>query len=288
MKIGMIGAGKVGFSLGKFFAQGGVPVTGYYSRTPESAKEAAAFTDSQYYSDLKKLIEDSDAIFITVPDQAIQTVYQQVRQFDVQDKFLCHCSGALSASDAFPGIEDSGARGVSIHPLFPVSSKYASYRELPDAFFCLEGDETAVSLLRPLLEGLGARVQRIAPSDKVRYHAGCVMASNFVCALSQVSIELLASCGFTPDSARQALAPLMRSNLEHVLENGAVAALTGPVERCDTATVEKHLQCLTAPEEQALYRLLSGKLVEMAKEKHPDMDYSALTALIEEKGNEKR
>lgn len=41
MKIGFIGAGKVGFSLGKFFVQGGVPVTGYYSRRRDSAEEAA-------------------------------------------------------------------------------------------------------------------------------------------------------------------------------------------------------------------------------------------------------
>lgn len=34
MKIGFIGAGKVGFSLGMFFVQGGISVTGYYSRHP--------------------------------------------------------------------------------------------------------------------------------------------------------------------------------------------------------------------------------------------------------------
>ena len=43
MKIGFIGAGKVGFSLGQFFVQGGLPVTGYYSRHRGSAQEAAAF-----------------------------------------------------------------------------------------------------------------------------------------------------------------------------------------------------------------------------------------------------
>ena len=49
MKIGFIGAGKVGFSLGRFFVQGGIPVTGYYSRHRESAVEAAAFTGTEQY-----------------------------------------------------------------------------------------------------------------------------------------------------------------------------------------------------------------------------------------------
>ena len=42
MKTGFIGAGKVGFSLGKMFAESGLPLTGYYSRQREAAQEAAA------------------------------------------------------------------------------------------------------------------------------------------------------------------------------------------------------------------------------------------------------
>ena len=39
MKVGFIGAGKVGFSLGKYFKTHGVSVVGYYSKTPESANQ---------------------------------------------------------------------------------------------------------------------------------------------------------------------------------------------------------------------------------------------------------
>ncbi|MFQ9126724.1 MAG: hypothetical protein ACLR4Z_07955 [Butyricicoccaceae bacterium] len=38
MKTGFIGAGKVGFSLGKMFAESGLPLTGYYSRQREAAR----------------------------------------------------------------------------------------------------------------------------------------------------------------------------------------------------------------------------------------------------------
>ena len=280
MKIGVIGAGKVGFSLGKFFEQEGVRLSGYYSRNPESAKEAAAFTNSRYYSDLGELVQDSDAIFITVPDGVIQSVYRKILTFQIQGKYLCHCSGALTAENAFPAIRASGAYGVSVHPLFPISSKYASYRELRNAFFCLEGAEKAVSVFRTLLENLGVPVRILSPEAKVRYHAGCVTASNFVCALAQESIELLTGCGFTEEEARCAIAPLMRSNLEHLLEVGPIAALTGPVERNDTATIHRHLENLETPEQQLLYRQLSQKLVKMARQKHPEQDYEQMSALL--------
>jgi predicted short-subunit dehydrogenase-like oxidoreductase (DUF2520 family) len=281
MKIGIIGAGKVGFTLGKFLSQSDNRIIGYYSRDPEHAQEAAAFTTSKSYRDPKELIFESDAIFLTVPDQAIQAVYQQIRQFEIQDKYICHCSGALSSADAFPGIADTGAFGISIHPLFPISDKFTAYRELSGAFFCLEGDEKAVSVFGPILEQLGGKVQRISPEAKARYHAGCVMASNLVCGLAQMSIETLATCGFTAATAQQALAPLLRSNMAHLLESDPITALTGPVERGDTETLKKHLTQLYNPQTRAIYCLLSQKLAEMAQRKHPDLEISSMTEVLQ-------
>ena len=159
MNIGIVGAGKVGFSFGRLLAEKGVRISGYYSRNSDSAREAAEFTNSGHYTDLGKLIEDSDAIFITVPDNAITEVYRQVAEFEIQDKYICHCSGACTAEEAFPGIHAQGAYAISIHLLFPISSKYNCWRELAGAFFCVEGDAQAVGVFVPLLRGLGLQVQ---------------------------------------------------------------------------------------------------------------------------------
>ena len=50
MKFGFIGAGKVGFSLGKYFAVNGHTVTGYFSEFYEDAVEASRFTKSTSYN----------------------------------------------------------------------------------------------------------------------------------------------------------------------------------------------------------------------------------------------
>ncbi len=72
MRIGFIGAGRVGFTLGKYMKEHGAEVTGYYSRTSEHAEEAARFTDTEVYDDPDKLIKDSDYIYLTVSDNAIE------------------------------------------------------------------------------------------------------------------------------------------------------------------------------------------------------------------------
>lgn len=280
MKIGFIGAGKVGFSLGKFLARGHVQLTGYYSRRPESAREAASFTGARAYESTEELIRDSDAIFLTVPDGAISSVYQSLEKSLISEKILCHCSGSLSVSEAFPAIAQYGAYGYSIHPLFPVSSKLTSYRELSGAFFCIEGSGPHLGQWQELLQSLGAAVQIISGEDKIRYHAACAISSNLICGLVQESLELLETCGFSRSMALQAITPLLRSNLEHIVQSGPVAALTGPVERCDTKTVEKHLSCFSSEEERELYRWVSRKLVQLAAQKNPGRDYRALEDLL--------
>ena len=66
--IGIIGAGKVGTTMGKYFVTHGEEVSGFYSRTVNSAKEAAKFCNTKYFSELDSLIEVSDTLFITVTD----------------------------------------------------------------------------------------------------------------------------------------------------------------------------------------------------------------------------
>ena len=280
MKIGFIGAGKVGFSLGKFFTAGGITVTGYFSRHRESAVEAAAFTNTKSYESLATIVKESDALFLTVPDGEITSVYEKLRTCGISGKQICHTSGALSAGEAFPRIQEYGAYGYSIHPLFPVSSKKKSWQELGDAFFCLEGNGPHLSEWKNRLTRLGVKTHIITGSDKVRYHAACAIASNLMCALAQESVELLECCGFSEKNAIQALAPLMKSNLSHIIKDGPVAALTGAAERCDTSTVKKHLDNLQSDEEKSGYISLTLKLAEMAKKKHPDRDYRALEDLL--------
>ena len=282
MKIGFIGAGKVGFSLGMFFVQGGISVTGYYSRHPGSAREAAQMTGTKQYESLEALVRASDALFLTVSDGAISSVFQQLREFDLAGKQICHCSGAMTAREAFPGVEHTGADHYSIHPLFPISDKYAAWRELPGAFFCLEGHGSHLTWWADTLGTLGATVRVIPSQGKVTYHAACAMASNLVCALVKESVDLLAGCGFSQEEALTALAPLMKANLDHLVQDGPQKALTGPVERGDTTTVAKHLACLPQGDGQQLYRVASRRLIRLAEEKHPDVDYRPMKELLKE------
>jgi len=280
MRIGFIGAGKVGFSLGKYLSVNGMTLSGYFSRSRSSAEEAAGFTDSAVFDSPCELLAESDVIFITVPDGTISSVFSQLKGCGISGKTICHCSGAMTANEAFGELSSLGAYGCSIHPLFPVSSRYESYKELKDAFFCLEGDTEAVETWKELFTGFGNPVRVISGDTKKEYHAACAISSNLVCALAAESIGLMEKCGFSEEEALAALSPLAVANIKKVFSAGPVNALTGPVERCDISTVKKHLDCLPEGPGKEMYRAVSLRLTDTAAKKHPDTDYSEMRAVL--------
>lgn len=276
MRIGIIGAGKVGVTLGKYLTDTGITVCGFYSRTKTSAAQAADFVKTKLYEELEDLIRASDTLFITVPDGEIGSVWDCIAEYDLTDKIICHFSGSLS-SNVFSGIEHTGAAGVSIHPMYAFSDKFTSYQQFHTACLVIEGDLEAVQPMRTLFaEELGHAVQQIRTEDKVKYHAAAAMASNDMIALLEISMRLLAECGFSDEDSLALLRPLIRNNVESMLEKGAVKALTGPVERGDIETVRKHLDALRGGPAETVYRDLGNVLTDLAKQKHPEWDDRAM------------
>ncbi len=122
-----------------------------------------------------------------------------------------HSRGSLSGPHA------EGAYGISIHPLFPISSKYNCWRELAGAFFCVEGDTQAVEVFVPLLRELRLQVQPISAERKTQYH----LSVRWRATLSVHSCSEAWSCwraAASPKRTQHALAPLMRSNLAHGID----------------------------------------------------------------------
>ncbi|MCD7922195.1 MAG: DUF2520 domain-containing protein [Clostridiales bacterium] len=278
MNIGFIGAGKVGFSMGKYLTGRGKCVTGYYSRSPQSSLEAAAFTQTRQYTDIESLVRDSDMIFLTVSDGAISSVWEQVKLLPIQNKMILHCSGSLSSA-IFSDIGRTRACGYSIHPLLAVNDRYTSWEKLGTAFFTLEGDDRYLCFLKEMFEQFGNTVEVISAENKIRYHAAAAVASNLYVGLVDLSEDLLCSCGFSSENAHAALAPLILGNAQNIADAGVVRALTGPIERNDAATVSAHLSALSG-EAKEIYRLLSKQVVKVAQEKHPERDFDKLEGVL--------
>ena len=289
MKIGFIGAGKMGFTLGKHLrlyedslldnGKNLYSIVGYYSQNIKSAMEAAKFTDTNYYESLEELVKNCDALILTVPDGQIEIVAGKLQALGrlMDGKIICHTSGALS-SQVFSGMDS--CYGYSIHPIYSVSSKTESYINFKESFITIEGHKKYLEWFSMLFTNIGHSVKIISSDDKVKYHSSAVFASNLVIGLYKMATELLCQCGFSENEADEALKPLFKNNSLKLINSSPKEALTGPVERCDITTIKKHLQALDFDYE-TVYRLLSLKLVDIAST-DKDLDYDNLKLILKE------
>lgn len=302
MNLGIIGAGRVGLSIGKYFSGcDSVTLTGYYSKTQKSAEEGAAFTGSSVFTSLRDIFEASDTLLIATPDDEIRLVWDCIVEecccstvlYD--NKRICHCSGSLSSAvfskNRLPVHGDKPGTGMgnadisvcSMHPMYAFHHKYKSYQQLNQVFFTLEGDEPAVAAFCRVLSQMGNHYGVIASENKIKYHCAASMASNLVIGLLSKSITLLTDCGFEGQAVYEMLEPLVTGNIENVFSaaGGVEKALTGPIERGDTRTVKKHLSVLDG-EAKSLYQLLGKELADISARRHPDRDYGELLQLFDD------
>lgn len=286
MELGIVGAGKVGCSIGRYLKEQGISVAGYCSKTKESVDFAATFTDTAAFYSLGELAAQSEILFITTPDDTIKEVWKRIKKESIQNKIICHFSGSLSSA-VFSNRKETGAFACSIHPMYAFSSKTTSYKQLNQVIFTMEGDPEALSAIKPLFEKAGNKVCVIDSDKKGRYHAAASMVSNMMIGLYQMGLTMLTDCGFSSEDAAELIAPLVRGNMESLLVSSPEQALTGPIERGDVETVVRHLSLLSE-EEKDVYVRLGQVLVEIASQKNPERNYRKMEKIFAKKEEEMR
>ncbi len=127
-------------SLAYYFRSKGVNVIGFSSRSNNTE-------DFELYS-REKLINNSDIIFITTNDDNIQTVWNKIKDMNLKEKIICHCSGSVS-SEIFKGADSENV--CSVHPMLAFNSKHTSLNAISNAFFTVEGGGKAVDTVSEIL-----------------------------------------------------------------------------------------------------------------------------------------
>ena len=145
----------------------------------------------------------------------------------------------------------------------------------------MEGQDLAVHKMKELFGGmLHHKIFIINSCDKVKYHAAAAFASNYVTGILHIATGLLQECGFEESDALKLLAPVVKGNINSVLERGTVNALTGPAERNDISTVQGHLDVLGDKDICRIYKDIGKVLVSIAEEKNPGTDYAGLKDML--------
>lgn len=274
IKIGFIGPGKVGVSLGRYFTHKGLILSGFYGNNSKTTTDAAEITKSKFYDNIQDIIKDSDILFITTPDDIISIIDKELSKFDLKNKSICHASGSLK-SNVLCNAKQSGALVYSIHPIYAFSNKNTDLKDMETIYFSIEGDYFDVenSLLGQVIKIVGNKYfLRDAESSSI-YHLANVFVSNLTLSLLDIGTSYLKKLGLEEKEALQAIKPLVQGNIESIVKKGFVNSLTGPVLRGDITTIEKHLSVLEKKDE-ALYKSLSLNLLNLVAKREKNTGLS--------------
>ncbi|MEW6162368.1 MAG: DUF2520 domain-containing protein [Nitrospirota bacterium] len=270
-RVSIIGAGVVGTAMGYLLKKGGYPIVGIASRTLESAKRAREFIgEGKASTDLKATAKKANIVFITTPDDMIEDVCNKVASeggFN-PGAIVFHMSGALP-SEILRSAKDVGAYVASLHPLQSLAGVREALKNLPGSYFCMEGDEVALSVARKIVDTLRGREIVIRVDKKPLYHAGASVASNFLVTTVGFGLELFNAAGIDRQDSLNALVPLIKGAVKNIENLRIPSALTGPISRGDTGVIEGHLKAILKerPEMVRLYTELGRYTVKIALEK---------------------
>lgn len=268
IRIGFIGPGKVGINLGRYFTHKGLKLSGFYGKNNENTIKAANITKSKFYKNIKEIIEESDIIFITTPDDIISIIANELSLLNLNNKSICHTSGACK-SNILCNAKNSGAFVYSIHPIFAFPNKNISLTELEKIYFSIEGDIKEDSLVLNLLKSIGNNFFVRDTDTSSIYHLGNVFISNLTLSLLELGVNYFKILGLSEEEALKAVKPLIYGNLDNIFTKGFVNSLTGPVVRGDVKTIKNHLSVLK-DEDKTIYNLLSLNLLKLAAIKDYD------------------
>lgn len=288
MQIAIVGAGVIGASLGLLLQRAGHAVVALSSRTKRRAQATAALLGGvEVVADPALAAMGADVVLLAVPDREIAALGERIAKGGAlrRGAVVAHLAGGLPAAVLDP-VRAAGAYPGALHPLQTFADVDTAVRMLPGTAFAVEGDPRATEVLARLAGDVGGKPLHVASGQKAAYHAGAVLASNFVVALLDGAVELLVRAGVPREEALPALLPLLSGTVQNLAHVGLPDALTGPIARGDVGTVRSHLAALAAGNEDLLrlYVALGHRTIAVALRKGTlaPPEAEALRALLAE------
>jgi len=266
--ISIIGAGRLGTSLGRALAAKGHRIRALACRSLRSAKLArAAVGQGRPVTDIAEAAALGKIVILCLPDEKIRATAARIAGsgVDWRGKTVLHTSGVFPA-EALGPLRKKGAALGSFHPAQSFPEKGMPPSRFRGVSFGLEGDREALEVAGRLVRDLGGRPLALSAEAKPLYHAACILASNYPVILWQAAAEMLERAGVPGRKAVRLIGPLVEGTLRSVKKLDPERALTGPLVRGDVGTVKAHLEALSrlAPRHLRVYREIGLAALETA------------------------
>ena len=244
LRVGVIGAGRVGAVLAAALESAGHPVVAAAGESDSSRRRLADLLPGAMHAKPSDVARACDVLLLTVPDDMLENVVTVLSDSGAihAGQYVVHTSGRHGLAVLAPA-RRVGAHVVAMHPAMTFTGTALDLDRLRGCIFGLTAGDAERAFAEGLVADLGGRPMWVPEEMRTLYHAGLAHGANHLVTLVAQAMELLAAAG--ADDPAGTLRPLLTAALDNALENGD-AALTGPIVRGDVNTVRAHLAEITA------------------------------------------
>jgi predicted short-subunit dehydrogenase-like oxidoreductase (DUF2520 family) len=243
--ISIVGAGRVGRTLGKRLRQLGWRVGAVVTRSAATSRAAVRTIGAG--TAFSRLTADplaADVILLCTADDDLPAAVRTLAAIGgpkCKGRIFLHTSATLDRTVLAP-LAHLGASTGSLHPMQAFGGTVIP--NLRGVIFAVEGDSKARRMAQSIGKSLHGITITIATRDKPIYHAAAVIAAGSAYPTIEAGAHMLMRIGFTRPRAMQTLIPLIRQIFDNIERLGPRAAWTGPLSRGDYAVVARHAKAL--------------------------------------------
>jgi predicted short-subunit dehydrogenase-like oxidoreductase (DUF2520 family) len=259
--VSIIGAGRVGRTLGKCLRDLGWRIGAVVTRSERTSRAAVrAIGAGTPFSAISPESFYAPTILVTTPDDLLAPTAAALAHIGgrsgCRGKVVLHTSGALDRTVLKP-LARLGAATGSLHPMQTFSG--CNVPKLEGTIFAVEGDPQARQVARLIARSLGGVAIDIDRRNKAAYHASAILVAGNALGLVEAATQVLIKAGFPRRRALQTLLPLMRQVIDNFERLGPRQSWTGPVARGDYSVVARHMKALAdyPPEFRQAYATLA-------------------------------
>jgi len=264
----LIGPGAVGLSISSLLMDNDYRCTAVVARTTDGEDQINSWLGQDIPVELWEewVPEPSEFVLVATPDDTLEELGVQLAQkyHDVSSSgtTFIHFSGIQSSEEFLP-LRRLGYAAASLHPLQSVPSVERGRKGLIGCSWAFEGDSK--SLCSAIVDKLDGTLTELTAEDKVPYHLAAVFASNLLIALEAMAVDIAGATKMSEEEFFRMFAPLIRQSLDNIIEQSPGKAITGPIKRADTSTIQKHLDWLKKADQKyrTVYSELSHYLMEV-------------------------
>lgn len=275
--LNLIGAGRVGQTLGTLWQRSGVfTLQDVLTTSATSAQAACAFMGAGTPASRVDHMRPADVWMLAVPDADIAATADRladtlkakaaVTSPQQSTPLVFHCSGAQSSALLQP-LAALGWQTASAHCILSFADRVAALLQFPGTACALEGQAAACGALQGAFTAIGAHCFEVASQHKLLYHAAAVFATNFLPVLQSVAEDAWRASGVPNEVLPGLRSALLAHAVANITRLGPAGALTGPAARGDVQAIARQAAAVTQWDAAAgaAYEALSALALRMAK-----------------------